>query len=111
MRTDSGPCTGRGCDHVSHNPRLADEDLTTPEQLLHRGEHRSRNHALTEAWLRPVRGPYQRALRTVDKPVGDMTVPEVFDWALVLGYAGVTGYAIGKMAGNLLEVLLGGRRR
>lgn len=62
-------------------------------------------------WLRPVRGPFDRAAATVDKPIGELTMPEAMDWAVVIGYAGLTGYVIGKMAGNLLEVMLGGRRR
>jgi hypothetical protein len=62
-----------------------DEDLTTPEHLLHRGVHGRADHGLTGLWLRPVRGPFNRAAETVDKPIGDLTMPEAMDWVVVLG--------------------------
>lgn len=111
MRTDSGPCTGPGCDHISHEPLLRDEDLATPEQLLHRTALHAASNPLFDLWARPIRGPYGRIIKTADKPIGDLTVPEAMDWVFCLGYAGLTGYVIGKAIGNLLVVGLGGRRR
>ena len=69
------------------------------------------DRGLAGLWTLPIRGPLDRTAATAAKPVGELTMPEVMDWAVVLGYAGLTGYVIGKMAGNLLEVMLGGRRR
>lgn len=92
---------------------LSDDELLAEkieaEQRLNRGR-RSFDSGLTGLWLRPVRGSFDRAAATTDKPIGELTVPEAMDWAFVLGYAGLTGYVIGKMAGNLLDVMLGGRR-
>jgi hypothetical protein len=67
--------------------------------------------ALTDAWSKPIRGPLDRVSQTVDTPVGRLTVPELFDWAIVLGYSALTGYVIGKAAGNLAVIALGGPRR
>jgi hypothetical protein len=61
-------------------------------------------------WLTPIRGPLARAHETADKPLGSLTVPELFDWGVVLGYGALTGYVLGTMAVNLAAVLLGGRR-
>jgi hypothetical protein len=96
---------------LGRGARQADEDLTTPEHKLHQAPAHGSRNPLFELWLKPIARPYDRIVETADKPIGDLTVPEAMDWVFCLGYAGLTGYVIGKAAGNLLEVALGGRRR
>jgi hypothetical protein len=92
-------------DAIDHDNALA---AGRHAESVRRSPERS---SLYQLWLRPIRGPFERAAETVHKPIGQLTVPEAVDWAACLGYAALTGYVIGKMAGNLLEVGLGGRRR
>jgi hypothetical protein len=66
---------------------------------------------LMDMWLLPIRKPLAQTAATVDKPLADMTVPDLMAWGIVLGYGGVTGYVLGKMLGNLLVAALGGPRR
>lgn len=66
---------------------------------------------IVQLWIKPVRGSYDRTAKTRDKPLAELTVPEVMDWAVILTYAMLTGYVIGKAVGNLAAVAIGGPKR
>lgn len=63
------------------------------------------------AWSRPVRSQLESIDASMDKPIGQMTMPELMAWVYVLGYGGLTGYVAGTMAANLLHSALRGPRR
>lgn len=67
--------------------------------------------SLKDLWLIPIRKPLAATAATAEKPLAELTVPDLFAWVVVLGYGGITGYVLGKMAGNLLVAALGGPRR
>jgi hypothetical protein len=66
---------------------------------------------LQDIWMMPIRRQAEIADASADKPLGEMTMPEMLSWGVVLAYGGATGYVIGTMAANLLAAALGGRRR
>lgn len=66
-------------------------------------------HPAVRAWLRPVASELAVMTATRDKPLGQLTLPEVLAWAVVLGYAALTGAVLGAMAGNVLRVAALGR--
>jgi hypothetical protein len=86
---------------------MISEDLTTPEHEL----HAPARPALYDLWLMPIRKPLAQASATAEKPIGEMTVPDLMAWVYVLGYGGISGYIAGRLIGNLLVVALGGPRR
>jgi hypothetical protein len=83
------------------------DDLTTPEHLLHASKHAG----LYDLWLMPIRKPLAATSATAQKPLAEMTVPDLMAWVYVLGYGGLSGYVAGKLIGNLLIVALGGHGR
>lgn len=92
-------------DGSEHTERYEDIPVAAPRARSVTGDK------IMTLWLRPIAGPFSRISETADKAAGELTVPEIMDWVFCLAYAGLTGYIIGKAAGNLAEIALGGRRR
>jgi len=68
-------------------------------------------HPLARVWLYPITGSLEVVTGTVDKPVGALTMIELMAWASVLGYAALSGYVAGRIAGNVAAVALRGPAR
>jgi len=64
---------------------------------------------LMDAWVRPIRKPMAIASATADKPIGQLTMPELTAWAYVLSYGGLSGLLIGTLAIKILESAFGSR--
>ena len=75
------------------------------------GEVLAGTHPLVRLWLRPIAESLEVVTGTVDKPVGAMTMIEILAWVNVLGYAMLSGYVAGRVAGNIAAVALRGPAR
>lgn len=92
-------------------------ETCTPDNPITREEHErawkikeeirlTSGNRLLDLWLKPIEKPFLVATGCVDKPVGELTMPELMSWVYCLGYGGLTGFIIGKMIANLLGVAL-----
>lgn len=82
---------------------MADEishlDFTPPAAVLERA---------FLAWRRPVEPFLDRMAATRDKPLAELTMPDLISWLMVFGYAAATGAVLGSIGGNLLAAALRG---
>lgn len=89
----------------------ADRAAALADFILSRPDEDARGlgvQGVLDLWMRPIEGPMKIVTATSGKKVGDLTMPEVVSWLVVLGYGAMTGYVIGKVAAN---VVLGPARR
>jgi hypothetical protein len=65
---------------------------------------------LMDIWLKPIRPSLDRVSTTIEKPLAEMTMPDLLAWFNILGYGALTGYVLGTLAGNLLSAAFAGPR-
>lgn len=65
--------------------------------------------ALVRLWLKPVESVYPTLKGTVDKPIGQFTMPELIAWGLTLAYLATSVALAETLAFNLARVALRGR--
>ena len=71
---------------------------------------RSTLASLEVVWLMPIQKQLSIASRTAERPLAEITMPEVAAWLTVLGYGALTGFVVGRLVSNLLAVALGMRQ-
>jgi hypothetical protein len=64
--------------------------------------------AALKAWRKPIEPFMARMTATRDKPLAELTMPDLISWVLVFGYAAATGAVLGHIGGNLLASALRG---
>ncbi len=60
------------------------------------------------AWRKPVEPFLEQMKATMDKPLAELTMPDLMSWLIVFAYAGATGFILGQLGGNLLATALRG---
>lgn len=65
-------------------------------------------NSVVQAWLKPIRPFFDDAVSTFDKPLAELTIPEIMSWVMVFAYAIGTGMIAGRIAGNLAATALRG---
>lgn len=94
---------------------LSDEDLiaetiAADQQSTPYPGSRSLTRSAVDLWMSPIRGQMDLCALTIKKPLGELTMPELLAWGICLSYGAMTGYVIGKVTANLVEVAVRGRR-
>jgi hypothetical protein len=62
-------------------------------------------------WLAPIRDQLPVIAATKDKPLAELTMPEIAAWAMVGFYCVVSGIAAGQLAANVAVTVLRGPGR
>lgn len=66
---------------------------------------------LVKAWRKPIEPGLKVMKATAEKPLAELTMPDVLAWAIVLTYFAATGMLLGQLAGNVLVNVLRGPGR
>lgn len=62
-------------------------------------------------WLKPVEPMLGKVIATRDKPLAELTMPEVLSWCYVIAYCMGTGMIAARLAANTAAVILHGPMR